>query len=185
MILWDSLKLSRGIEIIPNRTHRRSVEKILKALDSGALDPSELLLVSQYDLTVKRARGEIMSAVRSMAKALNLRKPEKVVNETSSTYMFSVAVYHALRNILNQHGLRFAIEPNLQNVYFIGAYDYAIVDSSDRAILIAEVKRLQLLRNIGEYMNQFRTKLKRTLDKLEATYIKAYSDPYPRNPRSR
>lgn len=163
-LLWDPIKLAKakeGIQVIPSNQRRRYVERLVKALDKGAIGIGELLQVAQYDLTTKKLQRSLAAATRRIANALGFRDKNRLRNETSSTYLFSTATYYVLRDLLERYGLVFAIEPRILSTYTV-TYDYAIIDvSKTKIIILVEVKRLQKLGNIDDYINAFREKVRR------------------------
>ncbi len=160
-LLWNPIKLSKDLQVVPSNQRRRHVERLIKALDDGTVDIGELLRIAQYDLTTKKPHRGLAGAARRIAKTLGFRDKNRLKNETSSTYLFSTATYYVLRDLLKRHGLAFVIEPRILSTYTV-TYDYALIDTYKTKIMIlVEVKRLQKLGNIDEYINTFREKVHR------------------------
>ena len=162
---WTPINLARDARVIPGNQRKRYVEKLLKALDNSAISIEDLIRVTQYDLTNKKPRWELTSATRRIANILGFQNKKKLRNETSSTYLFSTATYYLLKDFLKQRGLAFVIEPRILGTHTV-TYDYAIVDIfGARISVLVEVKRLQRLGNIDDYVNTFKEKVR------EITYL--------------
>lgn len=159
---------------MPGNQRRRYIEKLLDVLDNNAISVGELLQIAQYDLTTKRPHGSLASAVKRVANVLGFRNKDKLRNETSSTYLFSVATYYILRKLLKQHNLVFAIEPRiLSSDRYTVTYDYAIINLSRRKIIVlVEVKRLQRLGNVHEHFSTFREKVSIITHLMKSNNIK-------------
>jgi len=163
-LVWNRVDIPGGARIIPGGMRRDMVLQILGALESRSLGLGELLQVAQYDLSGKPREKEVIRVAKRITKTLGFSSQRKLLKETSSTYMFSTAVYYTLRDLIAEKGLVFAIEPRVQSQGSEGVYDYAIIDpSNQKAELVVEVKRLQSLNNILGYIEEFRKKKQKTL----------------------
>jgi len=115
-LVWNRVDIPGGARIIPGGMRRDMVLKILGALESCSLGLGELLQVAQYDLSGKHREKEVIRVAKRIAKALGFSSERKLLRETSSTYMFSTAVYYTLRDLIAERGLVFAIEPRVQSL---------------------------------------------------------------------
>ncbi|ADM27602.1 hypothetical protein Igag_0775 [Ignisphaera aggregans DSM 17230] len=160
-IYWDIVELP-GVKVIPSKRFRKIVEKLLKALDDGLIDFVDLVKVSQYDLSsTKKSRGDVSSSINRISRATKADRRD-ILKETSSSYMFVTAVFYAIKDLDRESKLQFLIEPRLEPGSY--TYDYAIYDPVEgRLKVVAEVKRLRSLANIGEYLETFMNKTEKCL----------------------
>ncbi|MEM1610939.1 MAG: hypothetical protein QXQ57_04750 [Sulfolobales archaeon] len=178
-IIREPLELS-GLRVVSSTYRVDLINQIFNAIERGDLEPGKLLEVAQYDLSSSSAPSTSKSAVKSIAKSIN-QKPHLIIRETSRTLLFTILVYYAIQDLLENNNLYLYPEPNLIEIG--KTFDYAVVDETRKNIVfLAEVKRLRAINNLISYIEEFDEKLnelkRRTiLDHIDATIFHLHLTP--------
>ena len=132
----------------------KTLEKVLSLLENGKINLHSFLEVAQYDFSsLKNIPRSARSALRTIANRARIG-PNKLRKLTSGTALFALAVYIALKELLETRNCIFYPEPVLDGRI---PFDYAIV--CDDLLLIAEVKRISKAIRLAEYLKYFAQKV--------------------------